>query len=325
MTTTVFHRAAGLTIASDRWVPGLTAASAADPPDLVLQLGQPAPWDSGADARIIFVSPHTGPSGPVVKVDRSDAGYRFVYSDGTTVWLDSKARTAWCTWPDHVTLEDVATYLTGPIVGFALRLRGALALHASAVETACGALVLVGPHGAGKSTSAAALGRRGCRVIADDVVHVRPSGLLWLAEPFIGNIRLWASGAALALGAGADLPPLTPTWDKRMLVMGTNGIAAAGHPVRVGAVVFLESREAARSPQLEPLQAADAFVRLATHSTASHLLDASGRASEFRAIERLVRGVRCARSVAVESPDGFAAFIDLLQDWALQRAGAHAC
>jgi hypothetical protein len=321
LTTRVFHRAAGLTIAADRRVPGFAVSTPSGPPDVALHLGVAAPWpDPRAELR--FITPQTDSAGrPTVTVTRMTGGFRFHYADGTDVWIARDASDVWCTWSDDATLEDTATYLTGPVLGFVLRLRGALALHASAVQIGEGALVLVGAHGAGKSTAAAALGVRGCPVITDDVLHLRPSHGKWLAEPVEGTLRLWNSGALLALGPARNLPRLTPTWDKRGLEMGSGGISAAAAAVPVCAVAFLEEREASeRAPRLDPISPAEALVLFATHSSAAHLLDEGARAREFTTLDRLVRDVICMRAVAAERSERFGRFIDLLHDWAARRS-----
>jgi hypothetical protein len=255
-----------------------------------------------------------------VTVGRADHGFHFRYSDGTDIWVDAPGENVWCTSAVDAALEDTATYLTGPVLAFVLRLRGALALHASAVEVQGRALLLVGPHGAGKSTAAAALGRRGCAIITDDVLHLRNIDDRWCAESFSSPLRLWDAGAILALGDTASLPRLTPTWDKSGLAPGTHGVEAARGPVPVGGIVLLGPREtSAHVPRLEPIGPAEALVRLATHSSSSHLLDTHGRAAEFHALSSLVRETSCTCAVSAETPETFDAFIDLLAAWAITR------
>ena len=231
----------------------------------------------------------------------------------------------WCTWPPGATFEDAATYLTGPVLGFLLRLRGALAFHASAVQLEGGAFVLVGPHGAGKSTAATALGRRGCPIITDDVLHVTPAEGRWLAQPFPATLRLWPDSVRLALGVDSTLPRITPTWDKRALEIGMHRITGASHPVPMCGIAFLDKREPSfRAPRIDALGGAAALVRLATHSSASHLLDDEARAREFMLLGRLVRDVPCVSAVAANTEAHFDAFIDLLYEWAIQRCAIDA-
>jgi len=66
----------------------------------------------------------------------------------------------------------VRTLLAGRLMGYLLRQRGYLALHASAVEIDGKAALFLGESGAGKSTTAAAFYSRGHSVLADDVAAV---------------------------------------------------------------------------------------------------------------------------------------------------------
>jgi hypothetical protein len=314
---TFLHRAAGLCIAAHERIPGLPPAGAEGQIDVRIHLGAPAPWQHSS-SRHFHASDYVDEHGrPIIVVARHADGFHFSYADGTMIWLDSNAANVWCTWPASATLEDTATYLTGPILGFALRLRGALALHASAVVVNSRALVLVGPHGAGKSTTAAALGRRGCAVITDDVLHLRRTQGAWMAEVFAGDLRLWPEGAALALGGSASLPRITPGWNKRALDARSHGLRPALEPVLAGGIVLLTGRDDSRqAPALHPVRQSDALVALAAHSSASHLLDAAGRAREFEALEAVVRHLPCMQATAATSPDAFESFIDLVYDWA---------
>ena len=318
MSTRVLHDAAGLTIAADVAIPGLTRSSVERPADIDIHVESRPRWNS-RDFIPIYSSPHRDPAGvPTVAIGRSEEGFHFAYADGTHVWLDASGTEIWCVTPSGAALSDTATYLTGPILGFALRRRGAIALHASGVVVDDGALLLVGPHGAGKSTTAATLARRGCAFVSDDVVHVRRAGDDWLAEPFAPGLRLWPTGAALVLGADAALPLLTPGWEKQYLQAHTHGIEPAQYAVPIRRVAFLELDEYDdRPPRLMPIGAAESVARLAANSSASHLLDDQQRAEEFTAVSDLAGRVRCTRAIA--SGGSAAAFAALLHTWAREE------
>jgi hypothetical protein len=317
LNTGILHRAAGLIIAADSPIPGLPVTAADGSPDLHIHLDRAAPWrDLPFD---VFHKSDYVDDGqrPIVTVSRSAAGFCFSYADGTSVWIDGRGTTVWCTAPPDATLDDLATYLTGPILGFALRRQGCLSLHASAVQVGDGAAIMAGPHGAGKSTIAAALAMRGCPLITDDVLHVRRRGPDWKAEPFAAGLKLWPDGAALVLGAEVSLPRLTPTWDKRTLALDRFGVTAAVAPVRVESILFLEWSDCDRAePALEPIGAAETVVRLAAHGSAAHLLEPAERAREFNDWSDLARGLRAMRAVLPRSPGTFGACVDRVHRWA---------
>jgi hypothetical protein len=306
----VRHHAAGLIVAADRPLPGFVLQPAHDErADVWIHLDARPAW-ADTDATL-----HSGraPAGgdPVVVVSRSAEGFHFAYADGTRAWIDGVGTNVWCTWPAAASLEDTCTYLYGPVLGLVLRLRGALAFHASAVQIGSTAIGFVGPHGAGKSTLAAALGAAGCPVVTDDVLHVRQKDG-WMAEPFASMLKLWPEGAGLALGASADLPRIAEGWDKRALPLG-GFIPAVTRPLPLsGLGIFAD---AAARPAITPLPAPSALLQLAANSSASHLLDRERRAAEFTMLSALVRDVPCATLTPPGDPRDYPAFVQRVLEW----------
>ena len=62
------------------------------------------------------------------------SGLVFVYADGTHFVVNQEGTTIWAGWPTTSTLEATFIYLLGPILGFVLRLRGVVSLHASVLR-----------------------------------------------------------------------------------------------------------------------------------------------------------------------------------------------
>jgi hypothetical protein len=308
----VQHRAAGLIISADRRLPGFVAVVERQRPDVRIHLGRRPLWHDAPSAPV-YAADHLDSGGsPVIRVSRSPEGFHFQYADGTVVWIQASGTDVWCTWPDSASLEDTCTYLCGPVLGLLLRIRGALALHASAVQIGRGAIGFVGAHGAGKSTLAAALGAAGAGVMTDDVLHLRADGARWMAEPFASMLKLWPDGARLALGAAAELPPIAAGWDKRALHLG-GAIGAASSPMPLIALAWLAPRGSEAA--IQPLTAGAALVHLAANSSAAHLLDSASRAVEFSALSRLVRCVPCAAITAPDGPAAFPGFVTRVLGW----------
>lgn len=250
------------------------------------------------------------------------ASYRFRYADGTELRVDAAGTRVACTWPPELTLQDAATYLLGSLFGFVLRLRGTPALHASAVALGDRAVVVCGPAGAGKSTTAAAFAARGRPVLADDVVALldRPDGLL--VQPAYPHLRLWPDVLS-ALGTG-DLPPLTPNWDKRF-----RDLAAAGAfhdaPLPLGAVYVLGGREGDDAPRLEPLAPAEAVLQLVGNAYMGWLPDAAARARDLAVFGRAAGAVPVVRAVPHADPRRVGDLCQAIEaDFAARTGGAHA-
>jgi hypothetical protein len=271
-------------------LPGLPAAHASRA-DVELELVDRLAAPIAARTRYRIGAPDDATARVEIVDDvRGDVAFR--YGDGTAFDLDHAARPARirAAIAPGQTLEDLAAYLYGPVLGFLLRARGRLALHASCVRVGDGVVVLAGPPGAGKSTTAAALAERGMAVLSDDLtaLDLDDAGGPPIAWPSFDHLRLWPDGERVVLGEGGRLDRITPTWDKRRFPL--QGDAFADEPLPVRAILALLPRRGARTV-MRTIEPARALVTLATLTYANYLLDATMRAHELRQLGALVRAV----------------------------------
>jgi hypothetical protein len=222
-----------------------------------------------------------------------DARYhRIVYSDGTTIVVDAGGSNVWATGPDSATVEDTATYLLGPILGFVLRLRGVTCLHASAIAVDGQAIALVGPSGAGKSSTAAAFARLGYPVMTDDVLALSDLGDRFDVQPAYPRVRLWAEAVSSIFGSADALPLITPNWDKRFLDLNGPGCRFQQEPLPLAAIYFLGERsEPSKPPHVEAVSSRVGLMTLVSDTYITYLLDPPRRAQEFEFLGRLVASV----------------------------------
>ena len=208
------------------------------------------------------------------------------------------------------TLEDTIVYLLGPVLVL-LRLRGILCLHASVLALDGRAFALLGPMGAGKSTTAAAMARRGCGVLSEDMAPVTQTATGFHVQPGYGWIRLWPQSSAILFGSVDYLPRIVANWDKCYLDLAELGLPFETQEQPLTAIYLLERRvDSEDSPILEPLVAREALVALITHTYTNYLLDREQRAQEFEILGRLLGAVRMRRVVPHARPE----FLDRLCD-----------
>lgn len=312
----------GLIVRSDRALGGLEAAPiGAAPVDVTIALGAGArPAADWTSAAVHYRGPDTADGTPSVEVRRSEnAGFWFRYPDGTEFTLDREGTRVAAWWAAASTLEDTATYLLGPVLGFALRLRGVLALHASAVLIDGRAVALVGPSGAGKSTTAAAFAAAGVPVLADDVLAVRMVGDDAMAFPSYRVLRLWEESEHMLFGTVGALPRLTPTWDKRALPLGED-FPFHRSPAPLGDVFLLAPRALDETaPLVTPVPRGEALMELVLNTYANYLQDDRMRADELRALEGMLRGRRVRRLVPHADPARLTALVDAVCAAARER------
>jgi hypothetical protein len=287
----------GLGLSVNLPLAGLVSLPVADSADVRVWLGEMPPWSadgSSREAHEKYTSPDREEGEPALRVLECDDGAYFVmsYADGTKVVVDRSGSNVWATWPETATLEDTATYLLGPVLGFVLRLRGVLCLHASAVAVGDRAIALLGPPGAGKSTTAAAFSTMRHAVLAEDVVALAESDGKFLVQPGYPRVNLWPEAVAALFDSPEALPLITPPWQKRFLDLSAAGDRFQPEPLPLAAVYVLgERRRPPAQPRIERVRAAEGLVRLASSTYANYLLDAALRAAEFDALSRLVAKV----------------------------------
>ena len=218
--------------------------------------------------------------------------FGFFYADGIRFAVDRRGCKMWADWSENSTLADACTYLLGPLMGFVLRLRGTICLHASAVSVDDRAIAFVGLPGAGKSTTAAAFACAGYPVISDDVVALADHEEQFLVQPGYPRVNLWPDSVSRLFGAEDALPRITPTWDKCYLPLGQNGHGFASTPLPLEAIYILDSRdETLTAPIIEEVSGQEAFMALAANTYVNYLLDQDMRRKEFDVLGRLVASI----------------------------------
>jgi len=106
-----------------------------------------------------------------------------------------------------ISTPEFRSWLLGAVLGMLCHQRGLFPLHAACVRVGDGAVALAGRTGAGKSTMAAALVRRGHGLIADDVCVIDPAAA---GDPRVlpsfPRLKLWED-ALQALDISVDGMP----------------------------------------------------------------------------------------------------------------------
>jgi hypothetical protein len=219
------------------------------------------------------------------------AGFRMCYCDGAE-FIVGRGGGAVLAVPGTVPAGDLASYLLGPVLGFVLRLRGVTCLHASAVAIGGCAIAFLGPPGAGKSTTAAALGRLGHPVLTDDLAALTDQGDRFLVQPGFAWLRLRPASAGLLREASSSGPRLTPTTDSQYLDLdlGQPGYLFQRAPLPLAAVYLLDERRD-EPPAADGIAGADGLLALVANTWATTVLDGVLRAEELQQLARLARAV----------------------------------
>lgn len=297
---TYFYHAYGVTLACETPIPGLKQTEGDfGRPDLVASFGSEPEWVREAkclprqfDHPKPNASDRNDSTGSIVTSFGAGEFFQLVYSDGIQFVLDAAAQRLWGTCVPPLTIDDIATYLSGPVMGFVLRRRGLMSLHASAVCIDGLAVVFCGESQSGKSTSAAALALRGVPVLCEDVTPLLEEAGSFQVEPGYPRVCLWPDTVASLLGTPNALPQLTPTWEKCFLPLNCDGARFEQQKRPLGMIYLLAQRsQEERAPWIEEISPREALLELVQNTYLKRLLDRTQRAAEFDLLSRVVMQV----------------------------------
>jgi hypothetical protein len=300
----------GLLLSSNLPIPELIPEkTSASSPAVIIHMDA-SPYTAGEipsdPGTLTYTSAYTDETGqPALRIWKIADGdlLRLAYFDGAQFWMNRKGTELWAQWPNNLTIADAATYLLGPVLGLLLRLRGVTCLHASAVAFADHAIAFVGSEGAGKSTTAALLARKGCAVISDDVVALVERDGSFYVYPAYPYLCLWPDSVRMVYGPDKKLPSFSPNWDKRLLSLAGNNLRFEAQALPLGAIFVLGERGLAPdAPFLEQLTPREGLLALVANSYATNLLDKDMRACEFEFLGRMLERVPIRRLLPREDP-----------------------
>lgn len=321
-----FFRAYGLNLSADAPVPGLREEpSHSGPPDVVMNFGAEPPWVRQAmrlSPRVDCLEAQVEDSLFKLTSLGEGAFFQLAYSDGTRFIVDGPATRLWETWQPTLTPEDAASYLVGPVMGFVLRRRGVLALHASSVTVSDKAVVLCGPSESGKSTTAAALTLRGVPVLAEDVTPIKEDKGWLYVEPGYPRVCLWPDVVETLFGVPGALPQITPTWQKCFLPLDGRRAKFESKKRPLGVIYLLAPRvDEVDAPRIEDLGMREALLGLVRNTYMNWLINRKQKAEELDALAKLVARVPVRRIVPHADPQRLGALCELVMKDAEHTSG----
>lgn len=177
---------------------------------------------------------------------------------------------------------DVAIFLIGTAFGILLHQREQIVLHASAVCVNGSAVLFCGRSGAGKSTMAAALDKRGFRLVTDDICAVTLNDAeAPIVHPDGRQMKLWALAVEKLELADHCVAPIRAQLEKFYVEPGGGAFAA---PLPLAAVYVLREARPPLTPGIECPRIPDAARLLQRNAYRPRLVkDLGQRAHYFRA------------------------------------------
>ena len=241
----------------------------------------------------------------------SDKFFELAYGDGVRFVVDGTGTRLSAVGPPSLSVDDLATYLRGPVMGFVLRRRGIIPLHAAAASIGAQAILFCGATESGKSTTAAALALSGVPILSDDIAALLDEDGRFHVEPGYPWICLWPDAVHNLLGKSDALPQLTAAWEKRFLPLGSGSFEPVGRPLSVIYLLSQRTNEPS-APRIEAISAREAVLELVQNTYMNWLLDRRQRAAELDFLSRLAPNVSVRRLIPHADPARIDQLCDLI-------------
>lgn len=285
------YRAYGLVIHSALELQNLSPAGDG-PVDVTITLGEAA----NLDGEVVRFSNWQATPGRFLIDIRNVA--RFLVTDGRSIHVETAPGA------NH---DDLVAYLLGSALAALLQQRRILPIHASAIRTDHGAVLIAAASGVGKSTLAAALQARGLAQLADDVTGIVFDGEgRAMAVPAFPGTRLWPDSVR-ALGRQAEEGRRVRAEIEKIYLPITNFCSEA-QPVRGLIALSTHNRPQIR---VEPFGALDRAAWIVRNTFRKRFMNGLGLNDLlFQASTDLARQVQMVK--VVRPSEGFA--LDALAD-----------
>ena len=209
--------------------------------------------------------------------------------------FDADGNEIWGFYSTENILQDTVSLLLGYVLGNVARLRGYLAFHASAIAVKNRVILLTGDSGAGKSTTAAALSRIGCPILADDIAVLKlKQGQYWV-EPGYPGLRLWPKSFKVFDTCSKELTRVSSFRNKRYLNLESSNsgkwlFQSEALPL-AGIYIMGQRSQQLEQSSVQSLASSQAMTKLIKSVYGSYFLNQNIRKQEFQQLAQFVRQV----------------------------------
>ena len=199
----------------------------------------------------------------------------------------------------EVTERELVMHVQGSAFAALLQQRHMLPLHACAVETDRGALVVMGSSGAGKSTTLAALTERGFRMLADDVTAIAfADDGAPVVVPGFPATRLWEDSVRVLRPSADTLDPVREGLAKYYLPVSK----FRSEPMPLHAIAVLGEHNGDQA-LVAPLGAEERCAWLLQLVFRKKFMNGMGlQQFRFQAVTRIARSARAIRLLRPQEP-----------------------
>ncbi len=223
-------------------------------------------------------------------------GIQYWNSSVGLFWIEATGDRVWYNLADGADRGDIEHLVASHVISFALQLQGRVLLHASSVAIDGKAVAFSAPSGTGKSTIAAAFGRRGFEVLSDDIVPIYQLENEVFTNSYLQSIRLWDDSIS-ALGEDPREHDLVlSNFEKRRFNAGSRWGSLVANAYRIHSIYLLRPAPAAEGTgfevSFEDVRDTKRVIELMGCMYMRSTLRGSRAASAFRLLPLVTQAVR---------------------------------
>jgi hypothetical protein len=273
----------------------------------------------------VYASPGITENGePYFKVWKDDvhpqAYLGIQYTDGagfTSFLINREVSQVQVARTESIPFQDMLTYFLGPVIGCVLRLREITCLHAGVAAVDGKALAIIGPKGAGKSTTVAALAHHSQAVLSDDIAPLSQVEGRFMVAPGYPCLRLWPNTIAALPGiTTGELPKILSFAEKRFLSLTVDGAADRWRfqdkPLPLAAVYVLSGRAQDGALSITSQSQAAGLLALSGNVYPEYSLRQTDRCRDFGVLGQLAASVPVREVTQPEGLDTLAQLCDAI-------------
>lgn len=291
----------GLQLRTNIEIPSLIIASSSTQLDVDVIFSESEHHNTQAvDAIEVYSSPGIADNGqPFFKVwkqvnhPQDYLGIQYTNGSGfTTFIINQEGSQVSVARTPTILLQDMLTYFLGPVIGCLLSLRQVTCLHAGVIAVNGKALAIIGPKGAGKSTTTAALADFGLAVLSDDIAPLTEVDGNYTVAPGYLSLRLWPNTIDVLSDVSSNkLTKVLSIADKRFLKLSSDKDAVRWkfhtQPMQLTAIYALNERGQSETISIDTQSQATGLLKLAGNVYPEYSLHQSDRSRDFAVLGKL--------------------------------------
>lgn len=223
----------------------------------------------------------------------------------------------------NIPINDIYTYLLGPVIGCILRLKNQVCLHASVVNINQQAIAFIGEKTAGKSTLIANFAVMGYPILSDDIAVLVRNKNITKVHTGYPRLRLWRK--SLEQHDSIDIKQLTPVLaniDKYYLPLDEQNKTSwkfQSTQLPFGAIIYLNHRNEKGILSLNQLNLMASFLKMKQNIYAEYMLDDELLKKEFATFGQISQQIP---TLTLERPNNLQELnntCQLIINWVLQN------